>query len=112
VERDQINNDGAGTTLPSMPFYAVAETIPQHGMIGGAENKCGTDSNKSHQIDIEKDVQMLSEFHSSKKFHKSNHKTWLKEHPLAMEILSDLTQHLLIHKPDNPKDAIKQYFLN
>ena len=87
--------------MPSIPEVSVFDSKSGNKTLSGDVDKV---------IDIENDVQMKSEFHKLKKHHLADHQTWLKEHPLAMNILSDLTQHLLIHKPDQPIKEMKNYF--
>merc|ERR1711879_1083133 len=96
---------------PALPFYAVVQTIPElSDTIKSNKNEAKTGGAISTVIDMDSDVQMQSELHRLKKHEKAEHQTWLKEHPLAMYILSDLTQHLLIHKPECPVSEMKNYF--
>ena len=107
------NADSNTNAEPALPFYAVVETIPEISGNSNFETKSGNkglngDVNKL--IKISEDVQMQSEFSKLKKAHLADHRTWLKEHPLAMNILSDLTQHLLVSKPEDPIKEMKVYF--
>ena len=105
----QCNPDS--TTEPALPFHAIVATIPECSLAGISENKSSKNEVVVDKlINMDNDVQMQSEFHKLKKHHLADHQTWLKEHPLAMNILSDLTQHLLIHKPDEPIKEMKSYF--
>lgn len=107
------SSENVETNEPALPFYAVVETIPESSGTSSFEKNSGNkglngDVNK--MIDISEDVQMQSEFSKLKKAHLADHRTWLREHPLAMNILSDLTQHLLVSKPEDPIKEMKVYF--
>lgn len=95
---------------PALPFYAIVESIPVEDDNNSGNKRTSSENQNTAKIDVDTDVQMQSELHRLKNLHKAHHTTYLKQNPLVMEIISDLTQHLLIHKPENPMEEIRNYF--
>lgn len=113
---DMLSSNSSQTTTsndpllsPALPFYAIVETIPEELSMFQNDNK-SLDQAGQQRIDINTDVQMQSELHRLTCLHKSEHTTYLKQNPLVLEIISDLTQHLLIHKPVDPMKEIYNFF--
>lgn len=110
-ESQKSTTSSNAVEMPALPFYAVVQTIPEiSDTLKSKNSESKTSGAISTGIDMDNDVQMQSELYRLKKHEKAEHQTWLKEHPLAMYILSDLTQHLLIHKPECPLTEMKNYF--
>jgi len=125
VEREQISNENikiiseklnnqetTENIVPSLPFYAVVETMPPCSDLNKAKNnnKKLSDISENKGIDIESDVQMVSEYKRLHAFEYASNSTWLKEHPMTMSLLKDLTQHLLVHKPADPVLEMSKFF--
>jgi len=118
LEREQQDDTSHSTSSvsdkdflsPALPFYAIVESIPGEDDNNSENERTRNENQNTAKIDVDTDVQMQSELHRLKNLHKAHHTTYLKQNPVVMEIISDLTQHLLIHKPENPMEEIHNYF--
>lgn len=103
--------------MPALPFNAIVASIPESANSRSASSAAtlNLDLNKQinsqdPNINTKEVVQMRSEYQKLHHFHKTSNSTWLNQHPTTMNLLKDLTQHLLIHKPENPVLEMKKYF--
>lgn len=97
------------------PFHALVETIPVNSNSNDAssyekKHLISKNDRKDSGLSIENDIHMESEFIKLKNLKKMSNNTYLKEHPITQALLSDLTQHLLVHKPEDPVRAMAKYF--